>query len=148
MRLAWLALLGVAGLINAESNDTEQRRSSPTFTPQHFRNVNLVRNINLDKSYARETINVVIENIDTNPQSEYFIAFEPGTGSRLGGVEVKDKKVAENTGFIVAAIPEYASLFLYGATSHARIDKQTVRPTCIESHCLQLYRLKNSRHSP
>jgi oligosaccharyltransferase complex subunit alpha (ribophorin I) len=64
-----------------------------TFTPpQVFENVNLVRNINLEKSYPREMINVVIRNIDTKPQSDYYVPFESSLISRIGGLEVRDKK--------------------------------------------------------
>ncbi|KAF2230538.1 dolichyl-diphosphooligosaccharide--protein glycosyltransferas-like protein subunit 1 [Viridothelium virens] len=63
--------------------------------PQVFKNANLVRNVNLEKSYPRETVNVVIENIDSSPQSEYYLPFEPGTIERIGGLEVRDKKNAE-----------------------------------------------------
>lgn len=77
------------------ANITNDRGSvKSTFTPpQHFQNVNLVRNINLEKSYARETVNVVIENIASQPQSEYYIAFD-GSIRNIGGVEVRDKKDA------------------------------------------------------
>lgn len=91
--------MGILGAVAADSNITQQP-IAPFLPPQHFRNVNLVRNINLDKSYARETVNIVIENIDSSPQSTYFLALEPGTGGRVGGVEVKDKKTPENKGFI------------------------------------------------
>ena len=74
--------------------------------PQVFKNVNLVRNINLEKSHPRETINVVIENIDSNPQSEYYLPFEPGRIEKIGGLEVRDKKNAEGGPFDVE-IAEY-----------------------------------------
>ena len=69
----------------------------------------LVRNINLDKSYAKEAINVLIENVDTHPQSQYYLLFEAGTLSRLGGLEVRDKKALDKEGFtaeIVEVDPE------------------------------------------
>jgi oligosaccharyltransferase complex subunit alpha (ribophorin I) len=72
--------------------------------PQVFKNVNLVRNTNLDKSYPRETINVVIENIDSKPQSEYYLPFEAGLLSRVGGLEVKDKKDAAKGSFKVEVV--------------------------------------------
>lgn len=74
--------------------------------PQVFKNVNLVRNVNLEKSYPRETINVVIENIDSNPQSEYYLPFEPGSIERVGGLEVRDKKNSDG-GLFNAEIAEY-----------------------------------------
>ena len=102
MRLLQWASLGLLTLTTADSNLTYESRNilPSTFKPpQHFRNVNLVRNINLEKSYARETINVVIENIHKEPQSEYYLPFELETIARVGGVEVRDKKDPEKGGF-------------------------------------------------
>lgn len=76
-----------------------------TFTPPRvFKNANLVRTTNLDKSYARETINVIIENIDSKPQSEYYLPFESSLLSRVGGLEVKDKKNADKGPFKVQIV--------------------------------------------
>lgn len=95
----------------SDSNLTHASRNilPATFRPPpHWRNVNLVRNVNLEKSYPRETVNVVIENVDKEAQSEYYLPFEMGTLGRVGGVEVKDKKDPERQGFqaeIVAIDP-------------------------------------------
>ena len=62
--------------------------------PQVFKNVNLLRNINLEKGYVRETINVVIENVDKKPQVEYYIPFTAEVIGKVGGLEVRDKKDA------------------------------------------------------
>lgn len=102
MRLSQWATLGLLSLVTADSNLTHESRNilPSTFKPpQHFRNVNLVRNINLEKNYVRETVNVVIENIDKTAQSEYFLPFEPETIARVGGLEVRDKKDPEKRGF-------------------------------------------------
>ncbi len=69
-----------------------------------FKNVNLLRNINLEKGYVRETINVVIENIDSKPQQEYFLPFTHETVDRVGGLEVRDKKDPERAGFEIALV--------------------------------------------
>lgn len=63
--------------------------------PQVFKNVNLLRNVNLEKGYVRETVNVVIENVDKKPQAEYYIPFKAEVIGKVGGLEVRDKK---NTG--------------------------------------------------
>ncbi|KAL8721605.1 MAG: hypothetical protein Q9181_007676, partial [Wetmoreana brouardii] len=81
----------------ADSNLSEPLSSQQilpdTFKPpQVFRNVNLLRNTNLEKGYIRETVNVVIENIDSKPQDEYYIPFAADTISKVGGLEVRDKK--------------------------------------------------------
>ncbi|CAK4025271.1 oligosaccharyltransferase subunit alpha like [Lecanosticta acicola] len=102
MRLLSWALLGLStSAAAADVNTTHESRNilSSTFAPpKHFRNVNLVRNINLEKSYPRETLNVVIENVDKEAQREYFLPFEQGTLGRIGGLEVRDKKEAEKSG--------------------------------------------------
>lgn len=106
MRL-YCALLGLIGIAVAESNLTYESRNilSSTFAPpKHFRNMNLVRNINLEKNYPKETINVVIENVDAKAQSEYYLPMEQDLLGRVGGLEVKDKKDAANTGFSVEVV--------------------------------------------
>ncbi|KAF2195445.1 Ribophorin I [Zopfia rhizophila CBS 207.26] len=72
--------------------------------PQVFKNTNLVRTTNLDKEYPRETINVIIENIDSKPQSEYYLPFESSLISSVGGLEVKDKKAPEKGNFKVEVV--------------------------------------------
>lgn len=108
MRLIHWAVAGLLGLTSAaDSNLTHGSKNilPSTFKPpQHFRNTNLVRNINLEKSYPRETINVVIENVDKQPQSEYFLPFEQDAISHIGGLEVKDKKDAEKGNFDVEIV--------------------------------------------
>ena len=63
--------------------------------PQVFKNANLLRNINLEKGYVRETVNVVIENIDAKDQDTYYIPFKAEVIGNIGGLEVKDKKDPE-----------------------------------------------------
>ena len=60
--------------------------------PQIFKNANLLRNINLEKGYVRETVNVVIENIDSKEQDTYYIPFKAEAIGNVGGLEVRDKK--------------------------------------------------------
>ncbi|KUM57916.1 hypothetical protein ACN42_g9258 [Penicillium freii] len=69
--------------------------------PQVFKNTNLVRNTNLEKSYVRETINVVVENVDKKPQNDYYIPFSAEVFDRIGGFEVRDKKAPEKGRFNV-----------------------------------------------
>jgi len=71
---------------------------------QSFKNVNLVHIINLEKSYPKESINVVIENIASTPQDEYFIPFTSKQMETIGGLEVKDRKDAESPLFEVDAV--------------------------------------------
>ena len=102
---AWLGLL--SSIATADSNLTHESRNilpSAFSPPKHFRNVNLVRNINLEKSYPRETINVVIENVDKAARNEYYIPFEQGSLGQIGGLEVVDKKEPEKKGFKVDVV--------------------------------------------
>jgi oligosaccharyltransferase complex subunit alpha (ribophorin I) len=67
--------------------------------PQVFKNTNVMRNINLDKSYVKETVNLVVENVDKRPQSEYYVPFDGTTIGRVGGFTVRDKKDATKPAF-------------------------------------------------
>lgn len=73
--------------------------------PQVWRNVNLVHVINLEKSYPKESINVVIENIASTPQDEYFIPFTAEQMRKIGGLEVRDRKAPE-LGFFAVELVE------------------------------------------
>lgn len=107
MRLIHAAVAGLFALATAKSNLTQGSKNvlPSTFQPpQHFRNTNLVRNINLEKNYPRETINIVVENIDKQPQSEYYLPFEQHVIGRIGGLEAKDKKDATKAPFNVEIV--------------------------------------------
>lgn len=67
--------------------------------PEVFKNVNLVRNINLEKGYVRETINVVVESSDPKPQDTYYFPFKADTIGKVGGFETRDKKDASKPPF-------------------------------------------------
>lgn len=67
--------------------------------PQVFKNANLLRNINLEKGYVKETVNVVIENIDAKEQDTYYIPFKAEAIGNVGGLEVRDKKDPEKPAF-------------------------------------------------
>ncbi|KAI9673925.1 MAG: dolichyl-diphosphooligosaccharide--protein glycosyltransferase subunit 1 [Caeruleum heppii] len=119
--LALLTLLSPV-LSAADSNLTQPLTSRTilpsTFKPpQVWKNVNLVRNINLDKSHPKEQINLIIENTDVKPQDEYFLPFEAGLIERVGGLEVRDKKDPEK-GVFEAQIVEYDT---YSPTQFYRI---------------------------
>lgn len=107
--LSCVATLALSVLAEANSSkplSSKQILPSTFKPPQVFENVNLVRNINLDKGYPRETINVVIKNIDSAPQSKYYLPFEADLISRIGGLEVRDKKDASKPIFKVE-VTEY-----------------------------------------
>ncbi|KAI0442283.1 oligosaccharyltransferase alpha subunit [Xylaria telfairii] len=78
---------------------------SSTFKPpQVFKNANLVHIISLEKNYAKESINVVIENASPDPQDEYFLPFTSAQMEKIGGFEVKDRKNSDIVGFTVDAV--------------------------------------------
>jgi len=96
--------------LNAEKGNLTKPLTSrlilpSTFTPpQSFKNVNLVHIINLEKGYPKESINVVIENIASIPQDEYFIPFTSRQMETIGGLEVKDRKDPDGGLFEVEAV--------------------------------------------
>ena len=74
--------------------------------PQVFKNANLLRNINLEKGYVKETVNVVIENIDRQEQDTYYLPFKAEVIGKVGGLEVRDKKDHDKPAFL-SEIVEY-----------------------------------------
>ena len=102
--LAALSSFAFAELNLSQPLVSKQVLPSTFSPPQVFKNANLVRTVNLDKAYPRETINVIIENIDSKPQSDYYLPFEASLISRIGGLEVKDKKDAEKGSFKVEVV--------------------------------------------
>lgn len=72
--------------------------------PQNFKNVNLVRSVNLEKGYAKENINVLIENTASSPQGEYYIPFRGDLIGNVGGLEVRDKKNPQTPAFESEAV--------------------------------------------
>lgn len=123
------SLLCVAALafsVFAEVNSSKPLSSKQilpsTFKPpQVFENVNLVRNINLDKGYPRETINVVIKNVDSAPQTKYYLPFEADLISRIGGLEVRDKKDVSKPIFKVEVTEYDTERYFYGQKPHTPI---------------------------
>ncbi|KAG4265641.1 oligosaccharyl transferase complex subunit OST4 [Fusarium proliferatum] len=77
--------------------------------PQVFKNANLVHVISLEKTYVKEQINVLVENVAKEPQTEYYVPFTAEQLPRIGGFEVKDRKDA-NAGPFVAETVEYDPL--------------------------------------
>ena len=100
------AVLSLAGSALSLANPESSENILPsTFKPpQVFRNNNLVRAVNLEKSYPRVTINVVIENISPEPQDEYYIPFTRQEAESIGTLEVKDKKDASLPLFVVEPV--------------------------------------------
>lgn len=99
------AVISLLSLASAASAGSKSTTLPATFKPpQVFKNANLVHIISVEKNYVKENINVLIENIDKAPQDEYFVPFTAGQMSRLGGVEVKDRKDARAGPFAAEAV--------------------------------------------
>ncbi|RMZ83144.1 hypothetical protein DV738_g1387, partial [Chaetothyriales sp. CBS 135597] len=87
------------------SNATAPTLLSGDFVPPPvWENTNLVRTTNLEKAYVRETINVVVTNKDTQPQSQYYVPFPADVLARVGGFEVREKKNAGADKFEVTTV--------------------------------------------
>jgi oligosaccharyltransferase complex subunit alpha (ribophorin I) len=93
LALATALLSLAASAVASSSADAPRAILPPSFKPaQVFKNVNLVHIISLEKSYVKESINVLVENIASEPQDEYLLPFTASQISRVGGLEVKDRK--------------------------------------------------------
>ncbi|KAJ0313753.1 hypothetical protein COL5a_003322 [Colletotrichum fioriniae] len=92
--------------------------------PQVFKNANLVHIVSLEKNYVKESINVLIENIDKQPQDAYYLPFTPEQMSRIGGFEAKDRKNPEAGPFAVDAV-EYDPLRCNSETQYYKIQLPT-----------------------
>ncbi|KAK4240783.1 Dolichyl-diphosphooligosaccharide--protein glycosyltransferase subunit 1 [Achaetomium macrosporum] len=102
---AFLSLLSLASAASSKKSSSTSTTLPVTFRPpQVFRNANLVHIISVEKNYAKENINVLVENIDKAAQDEYFVPFTADQMSRLGGVEVKDRKDASAGPFVAEAV--------------------------------------------
>lgn len=88
------ALLGLASTALAGAASSKITLPTEFKPPQVFKNANLVHIISLEKNYVKEQINVLIENIGSEPQDEYYVPFTFEQLSRVGGFEVKDRKDA------------------------------------------------------
>lgn len=91
----------LSSLTIAESNLTVQQQSEQKLLKSDFKpapvfeNTNVVRTINLDKGYVRETVNVQVTNTDKAPQSEYYVPFEYDLIGKISGFDARDKQNAE-----------------------------------------------------
>jgi oligosaccharyltransferase complex subunit alpha (ribophorin I) len=99
------ALLGLVSGAAAATTGTSKIDLPTEFKPPPtFKNANLVHIISLEKNYVKEQVNVLIESVASEPQDEYYIPFTADQMSRLGGLEVKDRKNANSESFVVDAV--------------------------------------------
>lgn len=122
MRLQWVVLASLpyfTSIQAADLNITTPLSShlilpSNFKPPQVFKVVNSLRNINLEKGYVKETVNVVIENTDAKSQLEYYLPFEGSVIGNVGGLEVRDKKEPEKPAFLSEVVEYDSSRYLEG----------------------------------
>lgn len=115
------AVLSFAGAALSKSTTTKpaaaQNILPSTFTPpQVFKNTNIVRAINLEKSYPRNVVNVVIENVSPEAQDEYYIPFTTAQAEKLGNLEVKDNKDLTSPSFSFEAVSIDGARYGYSTT--------------------------------
>jgi oligosaccharyltransferase complex subunit alpha (ribophorin I) len=124
--LSLLSLASAATTSSSSSSGSEKKTYPSTFRPpQVFKNANLVHVISLEKNYVKESINVLVENIDKSPQNEYYVPFTADQLSRLGGVEVKDRKDS-SVGPFVAETVELEKRY----SCHVGRNRHMASPTC------------------
>jgi oligosaccharyltransferase complex subunit alpha (ribophorin I) len=105
IRLFAVSLLSLSSLAVASPYNVSAKALPATFSPpQVFENSNLVRTLNLERSYARDTVNVVVKNIADSPQNEYYYAIPREHITRVGGFEARDKKASDQTPFAVQLV--------------------------------------------
>ncbi|KAK4192609.1 Ribophorin I [Podospora australis] len=102
---AVLSLLSLASADSSSDKGSSQTILSTAFKPGPvFKNTNLVHIVSLEKNYVKETINVAIENIAKKAQDAYYLPFTADQISRLGGVEVKDRKDTSGAPFTAEVV--------------------------------------------
>ena len=90
--------------------------------PPVFKNVHLMRHTNLEKGYVRDTINVVIQNLAKEQQHQYYLPFDANTISKVGGLEVRDKKDPDQPAFLTELV-EYDPYRYVAYRNCARCEK-------------------------
>jgi len=89
------AALSLLSLVAPGAAKSTVKAVSPSTPPQVWKNANLVHIVSVEKNYVKDNINVVVENISKQPQDEYFVPLTADEASRIGGIEVKDRKDAK-----------------------------------------------------
>lgn len=82
----------VTTALAAPANSTVKYLAASFTPPDVFENVNLVRNINLEKAYPREVLNIELKNVGKDAQAEYYLEFPSDFISKIGGLVVRDRE--------------------------------------------------------
>ena len=149
MLLILITLLAFAQ--NSSEQLNYQRNRSDNYggidLPNVFRQVDLIRNIIVDKVYARERINVVIENIAQEEQHYYYLPLESDIESRVGGLEIGDKNHPDN-GFFEFDMIENSNVYVLIGILHlceGHTDLASVQLTIAKSIFLIHFNRKSSK---
>jgi hypothetical protein len=145
------AVLSFAGAALSKSTVTKPASSQnillSTFKPpQVFKNSNIVRSINLEKSYPRDVVNVIIENISPEAQDEYYIPFTTAQAERLGNLEVRDKKNSTIPPFIVEAVSIDGPRYDYATARLSQLKLIFIaKPSSTRFDCPRHWRQRENR---
>ena len=145
------AALSLLAFVSPSSARSTTTTLDSTFKPpQVFKNANLVHVISVEKNYVKENINVQVENIDNAPQDEYFLPFTADRISRIGGVEVKDRKDAKAGLFIVEVVEfdqeRYVARMFRALFYRSNTKKKAISSTSA-SDCLPRSSPARNKHS-
>lgn len=145
------AVLSFAGAALSKSTVSKPASSQnilpSTFTPpQVFKNTNIIRSINLEKSYPRNVVNVVIENVSPEAQDEYYIPFTTSQAERLGNLEVKDNKDLTTPSFDFEAVSIDGPRYGYSTARFRQLWLIFIaKPNSTRSDCPSHWRQRGSR---
>ena len=90
----------LASYVAADSNLTKPLSSRQILPanfkpPQVFSISKIERTVALEKVYPKETWEVVVKNVDKEPQTELYIPFESEVISRIGGFRAYEKGIKD-----------------------------------------------------
>lgn len=108
--------------------------------PQVFKNANLVHVVSLEKNYVKEQLNVMVENISKEPQSEYYLPFTADQIARVGGFEVKDRKATDSGPFVAEVVESDANNHYYKITLPSPLKAGAQQTLGISFYYLKAYR--------
>lgn len=95
--VTFLSLFSLLTNVVAGPANSTVRYLAASFTPPAvFENTNLVRNINLEKAYPREVLNIELKNVGKDAQDEYYLEFPKDLISKIGGLVVRDRERPES----------------------------------------------------
>lgn len=86
------ALLSLAHTVVASSPTSELLLPADFKPPQVFKHSNLLRSIDLTKTYVRQVIAAIVETTSDKPQDEYYFPLPQHLVETVSVIEARDKK--------------------------------------------------------